>query len=357
MYIKNVKLKNFRNYDNINIEFSKDFNLIYGNNAQGKTNILEAIYISALGKSFQTNKDQELIKLGEKKAEIEIEFIRKDREGKIKIEIGDKKTFFVNGIKQKKISDIIGKINLVLFYPDNINIIKGGPSERRKFLDIMISQLKPNYLHLLNRYLKTLEQRNIYLKQIKFDNKSEDMLEIWDERLAELSFQILNYRVEYIEKIQKKIEKIHNKITNCGQNYEKIKIFFKSNGQNKEDFLKKLKENRKIDIKKGYTSIGIHRDDFEIFINEKQVNIYGSQGQQRTTVLSLKLSELDIIYDEIEEYPILLLDDFMSELDENRRTNLTKVIEKNQVFITCTDKILVENKNNTIYQIENGKIK
>ena len=357
MYIKNVKLKNYRNYDNLNVNFSKDFNLIYGNNAQGKTNILESIYISALGKSFQTNKDSELIKLGEKKAEIEVEFVRKDREGKIRIEIEDKKTFYINGIKQKKISDIIGKINLVLFYPDNINIIKGGPAERRRFLDIMISQLKPNYLHILNKYIKTLEQRNIYLKQIKFENKDENMLEIWDESLAELSSQIYKYRKEYIEKIQKKIGEIHNKITNCGQAKEKIEILFISNGKNKETFYEKLKENRKIDIKKGYTSIGIHRDDFEIFINDKKVNIYGSQGQQRTTILSLKISELNIIYDELEEYPILLLDDFMSELDENRRTNLTKAIDKNQVFITCTDKILIENKNNSIYHIENGKIK
>ena len=356
MYIKRVKLENFRNYENLDINFSKDFNLIYGNNAQGKTNILESIYISALGRSFQTNKDNELIKIGKESAKIEVDFVKKDREGSIKLEINNKKTFYINGIKQKKVSDIIGKINLVLFYPDNINIIKGGPAERRKFLDIMISQLKPNYLHLLNRYLKTLEQRNIYLKQIKFDNKSKDMLEIWDERLAELSSQIYKYREEYIEKIQNKIEDIHNKITNCGENQEKIKILFISSGKNKDEFLKQLINNREIDIRRGFTSTGIHRDDFEIYINDKNVDIYGSQGQQRTAILSLKLTELNIIYDEIGEEPILLLDDFMSELDENRRTNLTKVIDKNQVFITCTDKISIENKNNTIFYIENAKL-
>ncbi len=356
MYIKRVKLENFRNYDYLDAEFTKDFNLIYGNNAQGKTNILESIYLASLGKSFQTNKDQELIKLGKEKAKVEIEYVRKDREGKINIEIGEKKTFYINGVKQKKISDIIGKINLVLFYPENIDIIKGGPVERRRFLDIMISQLKPNYIHLLNTYLKTLEQRNIYLKQIKFDNKSEDMLEIWDERLAELSNQIYNYRLEYIQKIQNVIEDIHNKITNCGQTKEKIEILFISSGKNKKDFYEQLIKNRKIDIKRGFTSTGSHRDDFDIYINEKKVNIYGSQGQQRTAVLSLKLSELNIIFDEVEEEPILLLDDFMSELDENRRTNLTKTIKNNQVFITCTDKILVEDKNNTIYHIENAKL-
>lgn len=356
MYIKKVKLENFRNYDNLEVEFKKDFNLIYGNNAQGKTNILEAIYLSAIGKSFQTNKDSEMIKIGKEKAKVEIEYETKDREGKITVEIADKKTFFINGIKQKKISDIIGKINIVLFYPDNIDIIKGGPAERRRFLDIMISQLKPNYIHILNKYLKTLDQRNAYLKQIKFDNKSKDMLEIWDESLSQLSYQIYTYRSEYIQKIKEKIKVIHNKITNCGQQDEKIEISFISSGKSQKDFYENLLRNRENDIRKGYTSTGSHRDDFDIYINDKKVNVYGSQGQQRTSVLSLKLTELNIIQDEIGESPILLLDDFMSELDENRRNNLTNAIENNQVFITCTDKILVEEKNNTIYHIENAKL-
>ena len=356
MYIKKVKLENFRNYDNLEVEFKKDFNLIYGNNAQGKTNILEAIYLSAIGKSFQTNKDSEMIKIGKEKAKVEIEYETKDREGKITVEIADKKTFFINGIKQKKISDIIGKINIVLFYPDNIDIIKGGPAERRRFSDIMISQLKPNYIHILNKYLKTLDQRNAYLKQIKFDNKSKDMLEIWDESLSGLSYQIYTYRSEYIQKIKEKIKVIHNKITNCGQQDEKIEISFISSGKSQKDFYENLLRNRENDIRKGYTSTGSHRDDFDIYINDKKVNVYGSQGQQRTSVLSLKLTELNIIQDEIGESPILLLDDFMSELDENRRNNLTNAIENNQVFITCTDKILVEEKNNTIYHIENAKL-
>ena len=232
MYIKNIKLKNFRNYDKLDIDFKKDFNLIYGENAQGKTNILEAIYLTSLGKSFQTNQDKELIKIGEDIAEVEVEYETKDRSGKIKCVISDKKTFYINDIKQKRISDIIGKINLVLFYPDNINIIKGTPQERRRFLDIMISQLKPNYLHLLTIYQKTLEQRNSYLKQIKFDNKPKDMLEIWDERLSELSYSIYIYRKEFIDKIKNKIKEIHNLITNCGKQNEEIDIKFKTNRTN-----------------------------------------------------------------------------------------------------------------------------
>ena len=159
MYIKKIKLENFRNYENLDIDFKKDFNLIYGNNAQGKTNILEAIYISAIGKSFQAKKDKELIRIGKEKAKIEVQYVKKDREGKINIEIADKKTFFVNGIKQQKISGIIGKINLVLFYPDNIEIIKGGPSERRKFLDIMISQLKPKYIDIEVNICRKFEKK------------------------------------------------------------------------------------------------------------------------------------------------------------------------------------------------------
>lgn len=356
MYIKHIKLENFRNYEKLDIDFKKDFNLIYGDNAQGKTNILEAIYLSAIGRSFQTNQESELIRIGKQAAKVEIDYETKDRTGKISCEIAEKKTFYINGIKQKKISDIIGKINIVLFYPDNINIIKGSPQERRKFLDIMISQLKPNYLHLLNKYKKVLEQRNAYLKQIKFENKSKNMLEIWDESLAELSSKIYEYRNQYITKIEEKIETIHNKITMCGKQKEKIKIKFITSGTNKEEFYKKLKENQNIDIKRGFTQSGIHRDDFKIYINDKEVDNYGSQGQQRTAVLTLKLTELKIIEEEIGEKPILLLDDFMSELDENRRNNLTTAIDDNQVFITCTDKIIVEQKNNTIYHIENAKI-
>ena len=201
MFIKKIRLQNFRNYEDEEFEFEKNFNIIYGDNAQGKTNIIEAIYLSSIGRSFRTKKDSELIKIGKEKAIIELEYERIDREGNIRIEIDNKKNFFLNGIKQKKLSDIIGKVHIVLFNPDDINIIKEGPSQRRKFLDIMISQLKPNYLHILNTYLKTVEQRNIYLKQIKVENKPEEMLEIWDIRLAELSEKIYKYRSYYMQKI------------------------------------------------------------------------------------------------------------------------------------------------------------
>lgn len=354
MYIKKIKLINFRNYTKQELEFSKNVNIIYGDNAQGKTNILEAIFLCALGKSYRAKNEKELINFNEQNAVIEIEYEKEDRQGCIKAEINSNKSFYINNIKQAKISNIIGKINIVIFTPDDINIIKEGPKKRRKFLDVMISGIRPNYLYLLSNYLKVLEQRNLYLKQIKFENKNEDLLDIWDEKLAELDSKIYEYRNYYLEKINKKIKDIHKVITKCGKDkdFEEINIKYLAKLDSKEKYYENLKNSRKLDINRGTTSIGIHRDDFDILIDNKNASIFGSQGQQRTAILSLKMSELEIIYDEIGEMPILLLDDFMSELDEKRRNSLITNIENNQVIITCTDKINI--KSEKIYKIENG---
>ena len=194
MYIDKMKLINFRNYESQEIQFNKNINIIYGDNAQGKTNILEAIFLSSFGKSFRTSKEKELIKFGQDKLMVEANFQKKDRDGKIRIEIGSKKQIAVNGIKIKKLSELLGNINIVIFTPEDINILKDGPAGRRRFLDMMIGQLRPNYVHNLNLYMQTLEQRNNYLKQIKELNKPQEMLEIWDEKLAEYSEKV------YIEK-------------------------------------------------------------------------------------------------------------------------------------------------------------
>ncbi len=352
MYIKKVLLKNFRNYEEQEISLNKNINIIYGNNAQGKTNIIEAIFLCAYGKSFKAKKDKDLIKFGESQSRVEVEYEKIDREGSILAEINDKKTFFINHVKQNKISDIIGKINVVIFTPDDIEIIKDGPAKRRKFLDMMISSLKPNYLHLLNDYNKVLEQRNNYLRQIKIERKDENLLDIWDEQLAEFAFKIFEYRKLYIEKISNIIEDIHNLITKSGK--EEISIKYISTGKSKESFLEYLKKSRKIDIQRGFTGVGIHRDDFMISVNGKAVSIFGSQGQQRTAILTLKLCELRIVKEEIDDTPILLLDDFMSELDEKRRTSFLENIKGNQVIITCTDRIFLENESDTFY-VENGR--
>ena len=353
MWIKDIKLKNFRNYDNKEIKLHENINVFFGENAQGKTNIIESIFLSSIGKSFRTNKEKELIKFEKEKAIVEINFQKIDREGKIKIEIGEKKQVYLNGIKIKKLSELLGNINIVIFTPDDINIIKGGPQNRRKFLDIMISQLRPNYMHVLTLYKQTLEQRNNYLKQIKLENKPENMLEIWDEKLVEYGTKIFEYRKEFIEKIENKIKDIHKNIT---QNKENIEITYFSDATTRQNYLKELKSRRKLDIIKGYTTKGIHRDDFIIYINGKEVNIFGSQGQHRTAILSLKLSELQVIYEDIGEYPILLLDDFMSELDKKRRQNFLKNIKDIQVIITCTEKIMLENLNYYLYNVVDGNV-
>ena len=194
MWINKIKINNFRNYNNEEINLNKNINIFYGENAQGKTNIIEAIFLSSIGKSFRTNKDKELIKLNEENCNIELFFNKSDREGKIKINIENKKNIFVNGIKLKKLSELLGNINVVIFTPDDINILKGGPQNRRKFLDIMISQLRPKYMHIYNSYLKVLEERNNYLKNI--ENQKQDLLDIWDERLAEYGYQVFEYRKE-----------------------------------------------------------------------------------------------------------------------------------------------------------------
>ena len=296
MWISNIKIKNFRNYTDEKIELNKNINVFYGENAQGKTNIIEAIYLTAMGKSYRTKKESEMINFNSQNSLIEVEYFKSDRDGKVKIELGNKKNIYLNGIRLKKLSELLGNIHLVIFTPDDIGILKGSPQNRRRFLDIMISQLRPNYVNIYNLYLKTLEQRNNYLRQIKEQNKE------------------------------------------------------------KEEFLKLLKERRKLDIIKGFTTKGIHRDDFLIYINGKETSVYGSQGQNRTAMLSLKLSELNVVYDEIGEYPILLLDDFMSELDSKRRKSFLENVRDTQVIITCTEKISIENLKTFMYNVKKGKV-
>ncbi len=351
-----MKINNFRNYKKQEINLNKKINIFYGDNAQGKTNIIESIFVCSLGKSFRAKKDKELIKINEQNCSIEIDFEKSDRDGKILFSIGNKKNIYLNEIKIKKLSELLGNINTVIFTPDDINILKGGPQNRRKFLDIMISQLRPKYMHVYSLYIKTIEERNLYLKKIKLENANETLLEIWDNQLIEYGKIISDYRYEFIEKIKNKIKNIHKNITG---NKEEINIEYISDCLNKENYKKMLLERRNLDIIKGFTTRGIHRDDFNIFINEIPVNIYGSQGQHRTAMLSLKLSELKVINDEIGENPILLLDDFMSELDNKRINNFLETIEDTQVIITCTDKINIKNKDfndKKIFKVINGEV-
>lgn len=352
MFIDTIKLYKFRNYIEQEINFDKNINIFYGNNAQGKTNIIEAIYLCSIGKSYRTNKDKEVININNSFSKVELNYSKKDREGKIKFEISDKKIIYLNDIKAKKMSEVLGNINIVLFNPDDINTFKEGPSKRRRFLDVMISQLRPAYLYYLNMYLKNLEQRNNYLKQIKYENKKEDLLEVWETKLADYSEKIYLYRKEFVEKIKEKIVDIHKKITD---NKEEIRIEYISDFENKEQSIRLLEKNRKIDIIKGFTGKGIHRDDLKLYINDKDIEIYGSQGQHRSAILSIKLSELEIIKNEVDESPILLLDDFMSELDKERREKFLEDVKNTQIVITCTDKLELKNENKKLFYVEKRK--
>ena len=287
------------------------------------------------------------------KIKISYEKNNKDNEIEIGLNKVEKKTIKLNKIKVNKNSELLGNLNIVIFSPDDIIILKQAPQLRRKFLDILISQLKPNYVHILSEYNKVLEQRNAVLK-----SKKTDTIDIWNEQLANLTEKIYNYRKIYIDKLGEKMSVIHPMVTNDKEN---IKIVYKTKFKNKEDFINLLENNFQLDLFRGYTSVGPHRDDIEIYINENLLNIYGSQGQHRTAILSLKIAEMEILKEETLENPVLLLDDVTSELDEHRVMSIFDVVKDYQVLITCTDinAVLKHDcltKNIKLYNISNGHV-
>lgn len=368
MRIKRLKVENFRNLERLDIEFSDGVNIIYGNNAQGKTNIIEAIYIFSFGKSFRANRDIELLKFDKEYFLSNIEIMKKDRELEMDFgfdKISNKKMIKVNGVIQKKISDIIGKLNVVVFKPEDIKIVTDAPSVRRKYIDYLISSISKGYLENITKYKKVLEERNNLLKEIKvklkgnrvLEKNDEDFLDVYDKLLSKLNCEIYNERKRVIEKLNDYIYGIHLKLTENYINNEKLHIKYVSNVE--EDIQKMyndLIKSRLNDINKGYTSFGIHRDDYIISINSLDVSIYGSQGQKKSSIISLKLSELKVIEEVIGEKPVLLLDDYMSELDEKRRLKFLDIIEDIQIIITTTHKISIDGKENTYFYVDNGKI-
>ena len=368
MRIKRLKVENFRNLEKLDIEFSDGVNIIYGNNAQGKTNIIEAIYIFSFGKSFRANKDIELLKFDKEYFLSNIEIMKKDRELEMDFgfdKISNKKMIKVNGVIQKKISDIIGKLNVVVFKPEDIKIVTDAPSVRRKYIDYLISRISKGYLENITQYKKVLEERNNLLKEIKIklkgnrvlEKNDEDFLDVYDKLLSKLNCEIYNERKRVIEKLNNYIYGIHLKLTENYINNEKLHIKYVSNVE--EDIQKMyndLIKSRLNDINKGYTSFGIHRDDYIISINSLDVSIYGSQGQKKSSIISLKLSELKVIEEVIGEKPVLLLDDYMSELDERRRLKFLDIIEDIQIIITTTHKISIDGKENIYFYVDNGKI-
>ena len=360
MQIKKIILQNYRNYDNFEIELSKNLNIIIGNNAQGKTNLLESIYVLAVTKSFLSINDKGLIKFNNKFAKIKGEVINKNKKNNnLDIIFSDKgKVVKVNGKEIKKLSDYISIINVIIFSADNISIFKDSPASRRKYFNIQISQINKKYLKCLTEYNILLRQRNEFLKVININKKSDlDYFDILNDKYVSLSLEIYKYRKKYIEEINKYLSDMFKFITD----YSGLELKYHTNIADDEKLFKeKLVSNLNKEILYKMTLVGPNRDDFYFKLNDKNLSQFGSQGQIRSAVLALKLSEVKLFNEKIGDSPILLLDDIFSELDIEKRNNLLSTLSDNvQTIITTTD---IENitedirKKANVYEISDGNI-
>ena len=341
MIIKSLKLSGFRSYDKREFVFDDKLNIIVGKNAVGKTNLLEAIYFFCIGKSFKTAKEKEVINWNTDLSKIEIVVERKFRTVKLEMFFSknSKKTIKINGIPIKKTGEILGELNGIFFSPDELRLIKESPDERRKFMDIDISQTNKTYFYLIQRYEKILASRNKLLKTTNEYKNLKDTIDIWDRQLADVAKKIILERRKFVEELSPLASLACEYMT---EGREKIKLqYVGMEGETAEEIesniLKKLEKNIERDYRLGYTSVGPHRDEIDVYINDIEVKTFGSQGQQRTAALAMKLAELEIIERKAGEKPILLLDDVFSELDKGRREKLLKFTSKAQTFITCTD--------------------
>ncbi len=342
--LKAIELQHYRNYAHVDLKTEGRVNIFIGPNAQGKTNLLEAIFVLALTKSHRTSKDKELIGWQADQARIMGEADRKY--GSVKLELAyshQGKKAKINGLEQRKLSDYVGTFNVVMFAPEDLEIVKGTPGIRRRFLDMEIGQVQPGYLHTLQQYGKVLLQRNNYLKTASPGGPKQAMLDVWNAQLAEHGVKIMKRRQSFIQKLQKWAESIHAGITGGNEALTvQYRPSLEAEGTEEEtvlfeQFMIKLSQVRDQELRRGITLVGPHRDDLAFYINGKEAQTFGSQGQQRTTALSLKLAEIELIHEEIGEYPVLLLDDVLSELDRSRQTQLIETFQsKVQTFITTT---------------------
>lgn len=334
MYIQTLELKDYRNYNILSMDFINGINILYGDNGQGKTNILESIYISGTTKSHRSSKDREVIQFNKEESHIRTFINRNGVLHKIDMHIKKNKPkgVAINGIPISKSSELFGIINIILFSPEDLSIIKNGPGERRRFIDMELCQLDKLYLYNLSNYNKIISQRNNLLKQISFNPKLMDTLSIWDMQLVEYGSKIIERRNLFIEQLNEIVYEIHSKLS--GRN-EKLKIKYDMNVTT-EDFSKKLEDSIQKDIQFKMTSVGPHRDDISFLNDTIDLRRFGSQGQQRTAALSLKLAEIELVKKLIKDKPILLLDDVLSELDRKRQNYLLNSISDIQTIITCT---------------------
>ena len=357
MKVTKLELNHFRNYDSLKIKFDKNTNILYGMNAQGKTNVLEAIYMCSTTKSHRSSKDVELIKFNKDEGHIKLFILKNKKEFRIDVHLRKNKSkgIAVNGIPIKKASELFGIFNVIFFSPEDLNIIKNGPAERRKFIDMELCQLDKIYVYNLINYNKIIAQRNQLLKDIYFKPELKETLDVWDMQLADFGSKIIKRREEFIEDINKIIKPIHRKLTNDKEN---INIIYKKSCS-EEELYEQLIAAREKDLKYKTTSVGPHRDDIIFYNDEMNIRIYGSQGQKRTAALSLKLAEIELVKCIINDTPVLLLDDVLSELDSDRQNHLLKSLENIQTIITCTglDEFINNRFDiNKVFQVTEGNI-
>ena len=336
MEITKIELFEFRNYHKTEIAFDDKLNIICGKNAQGKTNLLEAVYFCVVGKSFRASREKEVINMSSDIAKIKV-YIKK-QVGQSVVEIifsrTSKKTIKINGIPIKKISELLGEFNGVFFSPDELKLIKESPEDRRKFMDIDISQTSRQYFYLLTRYNQILQNRNKQLKTPLPMEELKKIMQIWNEQLAECMLKISKFRQNFVLGLAPYAKKAHAYLTDNAEDLQIEYVGIKE--EKKEDIIKKLEANLSKDMQLGYTSYGVHHDDIKVSVNGIDIRVFGSQGQQRTCALALKLAELNIIQNITHSKPVLLLDDVLSELDENRKKRLLEYCNNTQTLITCT---------------------
>lgn len=353
MKIQNLNIKNFRNYKKYSLSFSEDINIFIGSNAVGKTNLIEAIYFLSLSKSFKTNTNSQVINFDEEFSIIEGIVYTSNRVRNITVAINNEiKKCKIDNVTISKLSEFIGILNVVLFIPDDLLFVKGSPKNRRDFLNTELSKISPIYVYYINKYNKLLKEKNSYLKS----NKTIDfiLLDVLDEQISKIEVEIITKRINFILKLNNKVKNIYSNFVVDSEIIDlKYSCFCKNNISFENIYSEHLK-NRNKDIKYKQSIIGIHKDDIEIFLNNNLASNYSSQGQQRSIILSIKIALLEVIFEEVGEYPILLLDDVLSELDDYRKSMLLNLINKNvQTFITTTSIDGIEheiiNKSNKIY--------
>ena len=334
MIIESIELKNYRNYDKLHMDFSHGTNILYGDNAQGKTNILEAIYVCATTKSHRGSKDKEIIQFDRDESHIKLNVRKRDVPYRIDMHLKKNraKGVAVNGVPIKKASELFGIVNVVFFSPEDLNLIKNGPAERRRFIDLELCQLNKLYVHSLVQYNKIVTQRNKLLKDIMFRPDYEETLDIWDMQLVQYGREVIRCREAFVGQLNDLIGGIHRQLS--GEK-ESLHISYEPNVI-VDMFEDTLRKSRPSDLKQRTTLTGPHRDDLSFIINDIDIRRFGSQGQQRTAALSLKLAEIELVKKIVNDYPILLLDDVLSELDGSRQNHLLSGINHIQTMITCT---------------------